>query len=72
MADIAEIIKKVSENKELMAQIAKADPAQAKDILKKANIDVSEDDIKKVQSAVSDGKLDLGDLKNLADGLFKK
>ena len=62
MADIAEIIKKVSENKELMAQIAKADPAQAKDLLKKANIDVSEDDIKKVQSAVSDGKLDLGDL----------
>ena len=72
MADIAEIIKKVSENKELMAQIAKADPAQAKDLLKKANIDVSEDDIKKIQSAVSDGKLDLGDLKNLADGLFKK
>ncbi|MCR5727055.1 MAG: hypothetical protein K6G24_06280 [Lachnospiraceae bacterium] len=72
MADIAEIIKKVSENKELMAQIAKADPAQAKDLLKKANIDVSEDDIKKVQSAVSDGKLDLGDLKNLAGGLFKK
>ena len=72
MADIAEIIKKVSENKELMAQIAKADPAQAKDLLKKANIDVSEDYIKKVQSAVSDGKLDLGDLKNLAGGLFKK
>lgn len=72
MADIAEIIKKVSENKELMAQIAKADPAQAKDLLKKANIDVSEDDIKKVQSAVSDGKLDLGDLKNFAGGLFKK
>jgi hypothetical protein len=72
MADIAEIIKKVSENKELMAQIAKADPAQAKDLLKKANIDVSEDDIKKVQSAVSDGKLDLGDIKNLAGGLFKK
>ena len=72
MADIAEIIKKVSENKELMAQIAKADPAQAKDLLKKANIDVSEDDIKKVQAAVSDGKLDLGDLKNLAGGLFKK
>ena len=72
MADIAEIIKKVSENKELMAQIAKADPAQAKNLLKKAKIDVSEDDIKKVQSAVSDGKLDLGDLKNLAGGLFKK
>lgn len=72
MADITEIIKKVSENKELMAQIAKADPAQAKDLLKKANIDVSEEDIKKIQAAVSDGKIDLGDLKNLAGGLFKK
>ena len=72
MADIAGIIKQVSENKELMAQIAKADPTQAKDILKKANIDISEEDIKKVQAAVSDGKLDLGDIKNLAGGLFKK
>ena len=68
MADIAAIIKKVSENKELMAQIAK----QAKDLLKKANIDVAEEDIKKVQAAVADGKLDLGDLKDLAGGLFKK
>jgi hypothetical protein len=72
MADITEVIKKVSENKELMAQIAKANPAQAKDLLKKANIDVSEEDIKKVQAAVSDGKLDLGDIMNLAGGLFKK
>jgi hypothetical protein len=72
MADITEIIKKVSENKELMAQIAKADPKQGVELLKKANIDVSEDDIKKVQAAVADGKLDLGDLKNLAGGLFKK
>jgi hypothetical protein len=72
MADIAEIIKKVSENKELMAQIAKADAKQAKDLLKKANIDVAEEDIKKVQAAVADGKLDLGDLKDLAGGLFKK
>jgi hypothetical protein len=72
MADIAAIIKKVSENKELMAQIAKADAKQAKDLLKKANIDVAEEDIKKVQAAVADGKLDLGDLKNLAGGLFKK
>jgi hypothetical protein len=72
MADIAEIIKKVSENKELMAQIAKADPTQARDLLKKANIDVDEADIKKVQAAVSDGKLDLGDIKDLAGGLFKK
>ncbi|MBQ1457027.1 MULTISPECIES: hypothetical protein [Butyrivibrio] len=72
MADIAAIIKKVSENKELMAQIAKADAKQAKDLLKKANIDVAEEDIKKVQAAVADGKLDLGDLKDLAGGLFKK
>ena len=72
MADITEIIKKVSENKELMAQVAKADPKQGVELLKKANIDVSEDDIKKVQAAVADGKLDLGDLKNLAGGLFKK
>ncbi len=72
MADITEIIKKVSENKELMAQITKADPKQGVELLKKANIDVSEDDIRKVQAAVADGKLDLGDLKNLAGGLFKK
>ena len=72
MADIAAIIKKVSENKELMAQIAKADAKQAKDLLKKANLDVAEEDIKKVQAAVADGKLDLGDIKDLAGGLFKK
>ena len=72
MGDITEIIKQINGNKELMAQIAKADPAQAKDMLKKANIDVSEADIKLVQSAVADGKLDLGDIKNLAGGLFKK
>ena len=72
MADITEIIKKVSENKELMAQIAKADPTQAKDLLKKANIDVDEADIKKVQAAVSSGKLDLGDIKDITGGLFKK
>ncbi len=72
MADIAAIVKQVSENKELMAQISKADPKQAVELLKKANIDVEEDDIKKVQAAVADGKLDLGDIKNLAGGLFKK
>jgi uncharacterized protein with PhoU and TrkA domain len=70
--DVAEIIKQINGNKELMAQIAKADPKQGVELLKKANIDVSEDDIKKVQAAVADGKLDLGDLKNLAGGLFKK
>ena len=72
MANITDIIKQISGNKELMAQIAKVDPAQAKEILKKANIDIDEADIKKVQAAVSDGKLDLGDIKNLAGGLFKK
>ncbi|MBQ9588932.1 MAG: hypothetical protein IJR29_01965 [Butyrivibrio sp.] len=72
MADITTIIKQVSENKELMAQIAKVDPNQAKELLKKANIDVDEADIRKVQAAVSDGKLDLNDFKDIAGGLFKK
>jgi hypothetical protein len=72
MGDITAILKQINGNKELMAQIAKADPVQAKDLLKKANIDVSEDDIKLVQSAVADGKLDLNDIKNIAGGLFKK
>ncbi len=70
--DIADIVKKISGNKELMAQIAKADPKQGVELLKKVNIDIAEDDIKKVQSALSDGKIDLGDIKNLAGGLFKK
>lgn len=70
--DVADIIKKINGNKELMAQIAKVDPKEGVALLKKANIDVSEDDIKKVQAAVADGKLDLGDLKDLAGGLFKK
>ena len=72
MGDITGILKQISSNKELMAQIAKADPTQARDLLKKANIDVSEEDIKLVQSAVADGKLDLNDIKNIAGGLFKK
>ncbi len=72
MADIAGIVKQISGNKELMAQIAKADPTQAVELLKKANIDVEESDIKKVQAAVADGKLDLNDIKDLAGGLFKK
>ena len=70
--DVAQIVKQISGNKELMAQIAKVDPKEGVALLKKANIDVSEDDIKKVQAAVADGKLDLGDLKDLAGGLFKK
>ena len=72
MGDITAILKQINGNKELMAQIVKADPAQAKDLLKKANIDVSEDDIKLAQSAVADGKLDLNDIKNIAGGLFNK
>ena len=72
MANITDIIKQISGNKELMAQVAKVDPAQAKELLKKANIDIDEADIKKVQAALADGKLDLGDIKNLAGGLFKK
>ena len=48
MGDITAILKQINGNKELMAQIVKADSAQAKDLLKKANIDVSEDDIKNI------------------------
>ncbi len=70
--DVAEILKQINGNKELMAQIAKADPKEGVALLKKANIDVTEDDIKKVQATVADGKLDLGDIKDLAGGLFKK
>ena len=72
MGDITAILKQISGNKELMAQIAKADPTQAKELLKKANIDVSEAYIKLVQSAAADGKFDLNDVKNIAGGLFKK
>ncbi len=70
--DVAEIIKKVNSNPELMKQIAKADPGEGVAILKKANIDASEDDIRKIQATVADGKLDLGDIKDLAGSLFKK
>jgi len=72
MANINEIVKSISGNKELMAQIAKADPKQGVELLKKVNIDVSEDDIKRVQAALADGKLDLNDIKDLAGGLFNK
>ncbi|MCR5390525.1 MAG: hypothetical protein K6E77_07215 [Lachnospiraceae bacterium] len=72
MANINEIIKSISGNKELMAQIAKADPKQGVELLKKVNIDVSEDDIKKVQAALADGKIDLNDIRDLAGGLFNK
>ncbi|MCR5093912.1 MAG: hypothetical protein K6B72_08065 [Lachnospiraceae bacterium] len=70
--DFTEIIKKVNGNPELMAQIAKADPKEGVALLRKANIDASEDDIKKIQATVADGKLDLGDIKDLAGSLFKK
>ncbi len=72
MANINEIVKSISGNKELMAQIAKADPKQGVELLKKVNIDVSEDDIKKVQAALADGKIDLNDIRDLAGGLFNK
>lgn len=72
MANINEIVKSISGNKELMAQVAKADPKQGVELLKKVNIDVSEDDIKRVQAALADGKLDLNDIKDLAGGLFNK
>ena len=71
MADIKDIIKQLGSNKDLMKQISKVDLSQAKDLLKKANINLSEDDIKKVQAALADGKLDLGELKDLAGALIK-
>ena len=72
MANITDIIKQISGNKDLVAQISKVDASQAKDILKKANIDVNEADIKKIQDAFADGKFDLNDIKNIAGGFFKK
>ena len=72
MADITSIIKQISGNKDLLKQLSSADLSQAKDLLAKANINIEEADVKKVQSALSDGKFDLGDIKSIAGGLFKK
>ena len=72
MADIKDVIKQVSSNPELMKQISKADLSQAKELLQKANINVDDAEIKKVQSALADGKLDLGDIKNIAGSFLKK
>ncbi|MCR5468902.1 MAG: hypothetical protein K6F37_08075 [Lachnospiraceae bacterium] len=72
MADIKEIIKQISGNQDLMKQISKADLSQAKELLKKANINIDDADIKKVQAALADGKLDFGDIKDIAGGLFNK
>ena len=71
MADIKDIIKQLGSNKDLMKQISKVDLSQAKDLLKKANINLSDDDIKKVQAALADGKLDLGEINDLAGALIK-
>ena len=71
MADIKDIIKQLGGNKDLMKQISKADLSQAKDLLKKANINLSDEDIKKVQAALADGKLDFGEIKDLAGTLLK-
>jgi len=72
MADITSIIKQISGNKDLLKQLSAADLSQAKDLLAKANINIDEADVKKVQSALADGKFDLGDIKNIAGGLLKK
>ncbi len=72
MADITSIIKQISGNKDLLKQLSSADLSQAKDLLAKANINIDEADVKKVQSALAGGKFDLGDIKNIAGGLFKK
>ncbi|MCR5640722.1 MAG: hypothetical protein K6G04_05130 [Lachnospiraceae bacterium] len=72
MADINAIIKQISGNKDLLKQISKADLSQAKELLKKANIKIDDADIKKVQAALADGKLDLKDVTSIAGELFKK
>ena len=71
MADNKEIISKIAGNKELLEQVKKADPAQAKELLKKANINVEEEDIKKLQSTIADGNFDVGNLKNIVGGFLK-
>lgn len=69
--DVKDIIAKVSGNKDLVEQIKKADPKQVKGLLDKAGVKVDESDAKAVKAALSDGKLDLNDIKNIAGGLFK-
>ena len=70
--DVKDIIAKVSGNKDLVEQIKKADPKQVKGLLDKAGVKVDESDAKAVKAALSDGKLDLNDIKNIAGGLFKQ
>ena len=71
MADIKDIVKQLGGNKDLMKQISKADLSQAKELLKKANINLSDADIKKVQDAFADRKLDFGEIKDLAGAFMK-
>ena len=71
MADIKEIVSKIAGNKELLNQINKAQPAQAVELLKKANINVDEGDIKKVKEMIASGSFDVGKLKDLASGFLK-
>ena len=71
MADVKDIIKQLGGNKDLMKQISTADLSQAKALLKKANINLSDDDIKKVQSALADGKIVFGEIKDLAGAFLK-
>ncbi len=71
MADIKDIVKQLGGNKDLMKQISKADLSQAKELLKKANINLSDADIKKAQDALADGKLDFGEIKDLAGAFMK-
>lgn len=69
--DVKDIIAKVSGNKDLVDQIKKADPKQVMGLLDMAGLKVDESDAKAVKAALSDGKLDLNDIKNIAGGLFK-
>lgn len=64
--------KQIPGNKDFLKQLSSADFSQVKDLFAKANINIDEADVKKVQSALAEGKFDLGDIKNIAGGLFKK
>ncbi len=70
--DIMEIVKKVMGDKDLMDKVKSADVSEVTGILKKANIDIKDDDVEKVKSAITSGNFDLGALGDLAGGFLGK
>ena len=69
--DVKEVISKVSGDKDLVEKIKKGDVSEVKGLLDKAGVKIDEKDAKTVKSALSDGKHDMNDIKNIAGGLFK-